>query len=111
MEELKVYVVSGTEFQSSDVSDEEKMKLIQGYHEAPSSQITKKGLKFVKPGKLPTLQEVVSAIQKDLIAAGVSEWSATIELEVKVGTGSIIPGGSAGIKTTVNIKGKPTETK
>jgi hypothetical protein len=113
MKELKVYVVSGyTTFYSAETPAKEKFELVKGKAEVSTSH-TFQDIKLApaKQGKLPTLQEVVSAIQKDLTAAGVSEWSATIELEIKVGTGSIIPGGSAGIKTTVNIKGKPTETK
>jgi hypothetical protein len=84
--------------------DETKVYVISGYTTLETPRGPKKGL----PGadKLPTLKEIVSAVQEDLAAAGVNEWSATIETEIKVGTGAVIPGGSAGIKTTVTIKGK-----
>jgi hypothetical protein len=87
MEELKVYVVSG--YTKSQLADEHDKGLL---------------------GKIPTLHEAVSAVQKELAEVGVSEWSATLELDVEIGTGVILPGGKTSIKTTVNIKGKPTST-
>jgi len=116
MEKLKVYVVSGySESQPKETIEKIKLRPSEGRKEVLSSQSlygsNVDNLDLLKKRKLPTLKEVVSAIYEDMNNAGVSEWSATIELELKVGTGSIIPGGSAGIKTTVNIKGKPTEAK
>ena len=87
MEELKVYVVSGY----------------------TKSQLAVMGTKGLLP-KIPTLHDAVSAIQKELDEAGVNEWSATIELDVTIGTGSA-PGGNATVKTTVNIKKSPLAPK
>lgn len=81
MGDLKVYVVSGYK----------------------KSQLTKNDAKGILP-KIPTLHEAVSAVQKELDEVGVNDWSATIELDVAIGTGVIVPGASATVKTTVTIK-------
>jgi len=64
------------------------------------------GTMKLKSDKLPTFQAVLEAVKKDLAAAGITEWDATITTDLKIGTGSVIPGGSAEIKVEVTIKGK-----
>lgn len=79
-----------------------ELKLYVIPREVPPTKATKGLL----PDKVPTLKDVLEAVKKDLIAAGITEWDATITTDLKVGTGSVIPGGSAEIKVEVTIKGK-----
>lgn len=60
----------------------------------------------ILPKGLPTLSEVLSNLKHELEMAGVDEWNTTIEVELSVGTGTVLPGGSAGIKAKIEFKGK-----
>ena len=59
---------------------------------------------------LPTLETVIKGLRSELEKAGVDEWNASIEVELSVGTGTILPGGSAGIKAKIEFKGKSKES-
>jgi hypothetical protein len=59
-----------------------------------------------RKGKIPKLKDVLIQLQKDLAEVGINEWEAAIETHLTIGTGSIIPGGEAGIKTTLKFSGK-----
>lgn len=61
---------------------------------------------FVKPNKLPKLSEVLKNIQNEINELGIKEWEAAIEAWIEISTGSIIPSGKAGIKTTITISSK-----
>ncbi len=84
-EEQTVYIVPET---TTLTTPETKVKLIEEIR-------TKK--------KLPTLREVIASLKKDLEEAGLKEWEASIEAHITIGTGSVIPGGEAGIKTTLTF--------
>ena len=55
--------------------------------------------------KIPTLKEALTALKKDLAEVGIEKWEATIEAYITVGTGKIIPGVEAGIKTIIIFSG------
>ena len=57
-------------------------------------------------GKIPKLKDVLIQLKKDLSEVGITNWEASIETHLTIGTGSIIPGGEAGIKTTLMFSGK-----
>jgi len=84
-EEQTVYIVPET---TTLTTPETKVKLIEEIR-------TKK--------KLPTLREVITSLKKNLEEAGLKEWEASIEAHITIGTGSVIPGGEAGIKTTLTF--------
>jgi hypothetical protein len=56
--------------------------------------------------KLPTLPDLLKKLKEDLEAAGIKEWETTIETYLEVSSGTILPGGKAGIKTTIKLSGK-----
>jgi hypothetical protein len=57
-------------------------------------------------GKIPKLKDILIQLQKDLADVGITKWEASIETHLTIGTGSIIPGGEAGIKTTLTFSVK-----
>jgi len=85
VEEQTVYIVPEA---TTLTTPETKVKLIEEIR-------TKK--------KLPTLREVIASLKKDLEEGGLKEWEASIEAHITVGTGSVVPGGEAGIKTTLTF--------
>jgi len=56
--------------------------------------------------KIPKLSDVLKKLKESLVAAGITEWESTIETYLEVSSGSILPGGKAGVKTTIKISGK-----
>jgi len=62
-------------------------------------------IKLTKP-KLPRLPELINKLQEDLRTARITNWEATIETYLEVSSGSILPGGKAGIKTTLKLSSK-----
>lgn len=85
MEESRIYVVNGM---------------------VPVVTNDKKVMKFLTNEKLPTLQTVIEDIRKELVAAKIGKWSASITVSLTVGTGKIIPGGESTISATINIESK-----
>jgi hypothetical protein len=57
-------------------------------------------------GDIPKLKDVLIQLKKDLAEIGIKEWEATIETHLTIGTSSVIPGGEAGIKTTLTFSGE-----
>jgi hypothetical protein len=55
--------------------------------------------------KIPKLSDVLKKLKETLKAAGITEWESTIETYLEVTSGSL-PGGKAGIKTTIKLSGK-----
>lgn len=56
--------------------------------------------------KIPKLSDVLKKLKETLEAAGITEWESTIETYLEVSSGSILPGGKAGIKTTIRLSSK-----
>ena len=73
---------------------------------ATPENLEKYTLELRKKRKMPKLKEVILALQKELAEVGIKEWEATIETHLTIGTGSVIPGGEAGIKTAISFSGK-----
>ena len=86
----------------SEISVNNLFVVPTGVH-APLSDDQIKGLAGKKP---PTLKDLVLAVKDSLKEAGVETWEASIEVWLEAGTGSLIPGGNAGVKTTLKISGK-----
>jgi len=64
--------------------------------------------KLKEEKKLPKLSELLKKLKEDLEAAGIKEWETTIETYLEVSSGTILPGGKAGIKTTIRLLSKAT---
>lgn len=56
-----------------------------------------------KKKEIPTLAEVLGSLKKDIEAAGVKKWEATIEAYITVGKSDVLPTVEAGIKTTLTF--------
>ena len=81
-----------TSFYASDIDRMEAQKLLIN--------------ELAKEKKIPKLSDVLKTLKEALKEAGVTEWESTIETYLEVSSGTIIPGGKAGVKTTIKLSGK-----
>lgn len=92
-EKIELYVIP--EMTSIHGTDTERMR---------AHQLLLDELKRDK--KIPRLSDVLKKLKEALEAAGITEWESTIETFIEISSGSILPGGKAGIKTTIKLSSK-----
>ena len=56
-----------------------------------------------KKKEVPTLAEMLGSLMKDIEAADLKKWEATIEAYITVGKSNVVPTVEAGIKTTLTF--------